>query len=59
MPSWWVINFYFRLNEKDDGSGWLWTPYKKALNGKSINVHHFVQCQVQVLAANANCWLGY
>ncbi len=46
------------FDEKDDGRGWLWAPYKKALSSKGINVRHYVQCQVQMLAANINyCFL--
>mmetsp|Transcript_26188 Transcript_26188/g.70849 ORF Transcript_26188/g.70849 Transcript_26188/m.70849 type:complete len:232 (+) Transcript_26188:1097-1792(+) len=37
--------------EKDDGRGWIWSPYKKALADEGVKVSHFVQCQVQMLAA--------
>jgi len=38
--------------EKDDGRGWIYSPFKKALGEKGVSVKHFVQCQVQMLAAN-------
>jgi len=46
------------FTEKDDGRGWVWCPYKKALCDKGVSAKHFVQCQVQMLAANmSHCLL--
>ena len=44
--------------EKDDGRGWVWSPYKKAFSEKGVSAKHFVQCQVQMLAAHmSHCLL--
>lgn len=46
------------FTEKDDGRGWVWCPCKKAVCDKGVNVKHFVQCQVQMLAAHmSHCLL--
>jgi len=41
------------LDEKGDGRGWLWAPYKKVLHGKSINVRTMFnvrcRCLLQML----------
>lgn len=36
--------------ERDDGT-WLWKPSKRALGEQGVHMSHFVQCQVQMLAA--------
>jgi len=40
--------------EKDDGRGWVWSPFKRAFGDVGIPVRHFVQCQVQMAAAHVN-----
>lgn len=42
------------FTEKDDGRGWVWSPFKRALSDVGINIRHFVQCQVQMAAAQVN-----
>ncbi len=47
--------------EKDDGRGWVWSPFKRAFGDVGIPVRHFMQRQVQMAAAHVNpCLLvGY
>ncbi|KAF5833439.1 hypothetical protein DUNSADRAFT_10265 [Dunaliella salina] len=45
--------------EKDDGRGWIWSPFKKALPDEGVKASHFVQCQVQMLTAGlSHCLLA-
>jgi len=40
--------------EKDDGRGWVWSPFKRAFGDVGIPARHFVQCQIQTAAAHVN-----